>query len=142
AGGRLAPNTWERRQELDRLVAGSVLDPVEVRVILQLAGGLLDPRSLGVGEASGADRLDDLVGRRVAHLLPGGKPLPKPVVGDVPVRVVCVLGEDGPDELRDRMAVWVVHGAPVEVAQPVSDRPHAALRRPLPAALAHGPSIW
>src|SRR3954449_11799922 len=111
-------------------------------MVRELAKDLLDAGALRVREATRADRLDHLVRRRVAHLLPGRKSLAKPRVGDVPVGVVGVLGQHRADELRDRMAVRVVHRAAVELAQPVPDRPDSALWGALPTGFGHGPSIW
>jgi hypothetical protein len=36
---------------------------------------LLDPRALGIRQAPRPDRVDDLLDRRVANLVPGGKAL-------------------------------------------------------------------
>ena len=65
----------------------------------------LDPRRLGHREPAGADRLDDLLERRVAHGRPRVEAVAQTVVGDVAVAVVGVLREDGQHELVDRRAV-------------------------------------
>ena len=58
--------------------------------------------------------------------LPAREALAQPRVGDVAVAVVGVLGEDRQHQLVERSAVRHVAGMPVEAAQPVADRAHAA----------------
>ena len=67
--------------------------------------------------------------------LPGGEALAHAAVGDVAVAVVGVLGEDRPHQLGDRVAVRLVHRAPVHLAQPVADRQHPPARGPLPGGV-------
>ena len=47
-------------------------------------------------------------------------------VGDVAVAVVGALGEDGENELGDRVAVGLGQRDAVDVTEAVADRPHAA----------------
>ena len=90
-------------------------------------------------EAAGADRLLDLVDRRVADLLPGREALAQRGEGAVAVAVVGVLGEDGLDQLGDRVAVRLVDRLPVHLPQPVADRPHPPLVGSLPGSRARDP---
>src|SRR5262249_61951128 len=96
--------------------AGALGEPAQLRLVAELPQDLLDPWGLGDAQAPGLDRRLDLLGRRVPDLLPGREPLPQPGVGDVAVAVVRVLGENRPDELRDRVAVRPDDGSPRELA--------------------------
>jgi hypothetical protein len=75
AGGGLPAHPGKRHEEGDRLVPRRVVEPVEIRVIPELREDLLDAGPLRVGEPAGTDGLDHVVGRCVAHLLPGPKAL-------------------------------------------------------------------
>ena len=88
--------------------AARVLGPVEVGRVAEPLEDRLDPRRLLLAEAAGADRLLDLVDRRVADLLPGREALAQRGEGAVAVAVVGVLGEDGLDQLGDRVPVRLV----------------------------------
>ena len=129
----LRPTPGSAGQELERLLAGRRPRSSRGRGGRRARGGSPGSAAPSVGEPARADRLLDLVERRVADLLPGREALAQAGVGDVAVAVVGVLGEHGLDQLGDRMAVRLVDRAPVELAQPVADRPHPPLRRPLPA---------
>ena len=99
-------------------------------------------------EAAGPDRLLDLLDRRVADLLPGREALAQRREGAVAVAVVGVLGEDGLDQLGDRVPVRLVDRPPVHLAQPVADRPHPPLVRaastpsPGPYVCGRSHGIW
>ena len=132
-----AADARQPEQELHRLLAGRGLGPVEVGRLAEALEDLLDAGRLLLAEPAGADRLLDLPDRRVADLLPGREALAQRGEGAVAVAVVGVLGEDGLDQLGDRVAVGMVDRPPVELAQAVADRPHPPLVGSLPA---HAPA--
>src|SRR5215208_4860408 len=132
AGRGLAADPREIVEEGKRLLAGRLRQPVQVGVFAELPEDLLDPRGLGHAQTAGLDRRLDLLRRRVADLVPGREPLAQPVVGDVSVAVVGVLGEHRADELGDRVSVRLVDGSPIELAEPVADRQDPSPRRSAP----------
>src|SRR5262249_27994942 len=116
--------------------------PVEVGRLAQALEYLLYAGALGRAQAARFDRLLHLAERRVAHLLPGREAVPQAPVRDVAVSVVGVLGEDGAHQLRDRVAVRLIHGPPVELAQTVADRKHAPAGGPPPGGIALRDPRW
>ena len=112
ARGRLAPDARQRDEVVARLLERDPRQPVErelvwriARVVGDRAQDRLDAGRLHLRDAAGADRLLDLLERRVAHLLPARHPCAQAQVGDVAVAVVGRLREHRQDQLGDRVAV-------------------------------------
>jgi hypothetical protein len=137
-GGGLPTHARKTGEEIKRGFAGCLGEPVEIGRIPQFSENLLDARRLGRAETARLDGGLDLLGRRVPHLLPSGKPLAQPGVGDIAVAVVGVLGENPADELGDWVAVRFVHRPPIELPQPVADREHPTPRGAAPVRIPLG----
>ena len=123
----LRPTPGQRAQVVAGLVDAGVRQPVE-RELAALGDRLqdrLDADRLHLRDAAGADRLLDLLDRRVAHRLPGLEALAQAQVGDVAVAVVRRLRQDGADQLGDRMAVRGHARDAVELGEPGPDATHA-----------------
>src|SRR6478735_6730408 len=85
AGGGFAAHARQREEEVERLLARCRLGPVQVGGLAEQLQDRLYPRRLLLAQATGADRLLDLVDRGVAHLLPGRESLAQRGEGAVPV---------------------------------------------------------
>ena len=102
---------------------GGVAHPVEAQRLADRAQDRLDAHRLDLRDAARADRLLDLLVRRVADRLPRTRPavaeaLAQPQEGGVAVAVVGALREHRQDQLVERAAVRRRRRDPVELAQP------------------------
>ena len=137
AGRRLSSYARQRGEELECLLPRGTLQPAQIEVVVRLSQRLLDSRGLLRRQAARADRLLDLLERRVADRLPGREAIPQARVSDIPVGVSGVLGQNRSHELLDRPAMRLLSGAPVELAQAIANRTHPALRWTLPLLDCH-----
>ena len=137
AGGRLAPDAGQRDEVARSPRRGGLREPVEV-------GSPPRPSSRRTCWIRGAFGWRSPPGRiasstsstgGVADLLPGRQRVAQPLVGDVAIAVVGVLGEDRQHQLGDRVPVRIVDRAAVDLAQPVADRAHPGSARPPPGRL-------
>ena len=129
AGRGLASDARQRAEVGARLGDRGVLDPVEVQRVADRAQDRLDARGLHLRDAAGADRLLDLLERRVADRVPVCEALAQPQVRDVAVAVVRRLREDRQHELGDRVAVRWRDRHAVDLGEPRADARHPRPRR-------------
>src|SRR4051794_11648361 len=127
AGGRLAADAGERGEAGAALLDRGVPQAREV-VAVELAQDRLDAHGLDLRDAPGPDRRLDLLVGRVAYGLPAAEAVAQPQEGHVAVAVVGRLGQDGEDQLVQRLAVRRRDRRAVELAQAVADPADASRR--------------
>lgn len=119
-GGRLKADAFKLHQPVHRLLRIHFFKEIQVELpalLGDLAQGVLNARTLLVGQPGDADGLDDLGLLGIPHSLPGGEAGSQAIEGFIPVNVIGVLRQDRGDEFVDRRQRVAPFRLAVEVQQ-------------------------